>query len=174
MRPGQQQKERRVDRLERLQETLRHEIPLTGALGLTVQAYADGCLALWAPLAPNINHKATAFAGSLNAALTLAAWGMVWLLLDEAGLVGTIVIQDSATDYRLPVTTDWTTRCCRPEQAAIDRCLRLLRARGRARIELVSTIAVGAEVAVAFRGRYVILAGSAQRQHAATPETTQS
>ena len=89
-----------------LEAVLHHEIPLSRQMELVVRFYDGERLALGAPLAPNVNHKATAFAGSLNAVTTLAGWGTVWLLLAERGLHGTIVIQDSSTRYQLPVGHD--------------------------------------------------------------------
>ena len=52
------------DLVEALQKTLEHEIPLTQHLELRVMNYDEHGLVLKAPLAPNINHKRTAFAGS--------------------------------------------------------------------------------------------------------------
>ena len=80
-----------MDALRRLQAILHTEIPISKEIGITMGTYDNGCLVLHAPLAPNINHKDTAFAGSLNAIATLAGWSLVWLLLDEASLRGKIV-----------------------------------------------------------------------------------
>lgn len=74
---------------------------------------ADG-LTLAAPLVPNGNHAATAFAGSLNALLTLAGWGLLWPLLDEAHIAASMVIQDSHIPYLRPVDTDLVARCSLP------------------------------------------------------------
>src|SRR5690242_14174059 len=110
-----------------LEAVLQHEIPLSRQMGLTVQRYDGSCLVLGAPLAPNINHKATAFAGSLNAVMTLAGWGTVWLLLAECGLHGTIVIQESSTRYQLPVGNDFTATCRVPSAEEAERFLAGLR-----------------------------------------------
>lgn len=141
--------------MQHLQATLEHEIPLTVALGLRVDSYRDGCLVLAAPLAPNINHKHTAFAGSLNAVVTLAGWSIAWLLLAEAGVQGQIVIQDSEIQYRHPVTTDWTARCRVPEAATTRRWLTLLHRKGRARLDLQAEIWDTTQSCVTFHGRYV-------------------
>ena len=119
-----------------LHAVFHHEIPLSRQMGLTVQRYDGVCLALGAPLAPNINHKATAFAGSLNAVMTLAGWGTVWLLLAERGLHGTIVIQESSTRYQLPVGNDFTATCRVPQADEAERFLAGLRRRGKARLPL--------------------------------------
>jgi thioesterase domain-containing protein len=144
------------DLLRDLQHTLNHEIPLTRHLGLRVEQYRDGRLTLWAPITTNLNHKSTAFAGSLNSVLTLAGWGLVWLLLKEWGLTGTVVIQESSCHYRRPVSNDFTASCQQPSADELARFEAQLRSRGKARIELTVEICQDEQVAVTFRGRYVV------------------
>jgi thioesterase domain-containing protein len=148
----------RVTELGRaLQETLEHEIPLTRAIGIAVARYDSFGLTLRAPLAPNTNHKSTAFAGSLNAAATLAGWGFVWLILRERSLRGTVVIQDSTTQYRLPVRDDFVASCHAPPPEQLDAFVAALRRRGKARISLAVEVRNGDErTAVAFTGSYVV------------------
>lgn len=153
-----------LDLCRALQETLEHEIPLTRAIGLTVVRYDAAGLALRAPLASNTNHKATAFAGSLNAVATLAGWGFVWLALRERCLSGTVVIHESGAHYRLPVDGDFVAVCHAPAAAQLDAFVATLRRRGKARLALTIEIrqdgdggSDGAPVAVAFSGSYVAL-----------------
>lgn len=151
-----------------LQQVLHHEIPLSRQMRLTVHQYDGECLSLRAPLAPNINHKATAFAGSLNAVATLAGWGTMWLVLAEHGLRGTIVIQESTTRYLLPVGTDFVATCRLPMAHEAERFLAGLRRRGKARLPLaVSILDDDGRVAVAFTGTYVAFAHTSDR--AASP-----
>lgn len=140
-----------------LQETLYREIPLTRALEVTVAEWDGTALTLRAPLAPNVNHTQTAFAGSLAAVTTLAGWGLLWLLLRERGAAATLVIQDSSIRYLRPVTTDLEAHCALPEAAEVARFLETLQAKGRARLELHVEIRQGDAVAVQFSGRYVAL-----------------
>jgi thioesterase domain-containing protein len=147
-----------------LQAVLHHEIPLSRQMGLMVHRYDGICLTLRAPLAPNINHKATAFAGSLNAVMTLAGWGTVWLVLAERGLQGTIVIQESTTRYLLPVGNDFTATCRVPQAHELERFVSGLRRRGKARLPLTVDILDGdGRVAVAFTGMYIAFAHASDR-----------
>jgi thioesterase domain-containing protein len=146
-----------VESIQALQQTLEHEIPLTRHLQLQVLACDERGLTLGAPLAPNINHKRTAFAGSLNSVVTLAGWGLLWLILRQQGIAARVVIQDSSCSYLRPVSSDFTAFCARPEPAEIARISEALRKRGRARIELHVEIRNGTQVAVDFTGRYVML-----------------
>lgn len=142
---------------EALQATFDHEIPITREIGITVAYYNGEQLALTAPIKRNINHKATVFAGSLNSVVTLAGWGMIWLLLKELDITATIVIQDSASHYRRPVTRDFTAICSRPRAAQVEQFVHMLREKGRARLELSATISERDMLVMSFQGRYVAL-----------------
>lgn len=158
------QESERQDRARELQQVLHHEIPLSRQIGLTVYRYDGECLSLRAPLAPNVNHKATAFAGSLNAVATLAGWGTVWLLLTERGLRGTIVIQENTTRYLLPVSNDFAATCRLPPAHEAERFVAGLQRRGKARLSLAVSILDGeGRVAVAFTGAYVAFAHASDR-----------
>lgn len=146
-----------VDLIQELQRTLEQEIPLTQHLELRVLSYDEQGLTLGAPLAPNINHKRTAFAGSLNSVVTLAGWGLLWLILREEGLHARVVIQDSACSYLRPVSDDFTAFCPKPGSAEIAKLAESLRKRGRARIELHVEVHNALGLAVQFSGRYVLL-----------------
>jgi thioesterase domain-containing protein len=146
-----------LDLLHALQETLAEEIPITRHIGVRVQSYDGERLILQAPLEQNINHKGTAFAGSLNALATLAGWGQLWLILKEQNIRAKIVIQDSSSNYLFPVTGDFTAICYKPDAYEIVRMQQTLRKRGKARIELFTEIYDNHVIAVSFKGRYVVL-----------------
>lgn len=150
--------------VQALQETLENEIPLTQHLELHVIRYDEDGLTLRAPLAPNINHKRTAFAGSLNSVVTLAGWGLLWLVLQELELPARVVIQDSACSYLRPVSNDFSAFCRKPGPEYIAKMAEVLKRRGKARIELNAEIHDETTVAVSFTGRYVILAMSADEE----------
>ena len=153
-----------------LEAVLHHEIPLSRQMDLAVRLYDGERLALGAPLAPNVNHKATAFAGSLTAVATLTGWGATWLLLRERGLRGTIVIQASATHYLLPVASDFIATCRLPAPPAAERFLAGLRRRGKARLPLTVEICdTSGRVAVAFTGQYVAFAHVGESEAPAKP-----
>ncbi|MFL5661766.1 MAG: YiiD C-terminal domain-containing protein [Ktedonobacteraceae bacterium] len=143
--------------LRALQQTLSQEIPITEHLGIAVEGYDGKCLTLIAPLEQNVNHKQTAFGGSLNALLTLAGWGLLWLLLKEHNLEAEIVIQESVISYLLPVTRDFSACCRQPGPAAIAAFENTLRKKGKARLELYAEIYEAGALATTFKGRYVAL-----------------
>ena len=82
---------------------------------------------------------------------------MIWILLKELDITGTIVIQDSASRYRRPVTRDFTALCRKPDAVQLDQFARMLREKGRARLELQATIHEQEALVMSFEGRYVAL-----------------
>ncbi|MBI3478924.1 MAG: YiiD C-terminal domain-containing protein [Nitrosomonadales bacterium] len=138
-----------------LERTLHDEIPLARAMGVRVAAYDGTTLKLAAPLAPNINHKCTAFGGSLYSLAVLCGWGMVHLKLAEASLHKHIVIQESAIRYLLPVDQDMQAECHLDEDV-FGKFLRTLEKHGRARLSLDVVIKRNGQPAVEFSGRYVV------------------
>ena len=143
------------DLLHELQATLHHEIPLSHAMGIVVDGYDSSCLTLKAPLAANINHKDTAFAGSLNALATLTGWSLIWLLLRERGDDAQIIIQESRIQYLLPVPDEFAAQSCHPPDEQVERFLHILQRRGKARLDLTVQILREERVAVLFHGRYI-------------------
>jgi len=112
------------------------------------------------PLAPNLNHQKTAFAGSLNALCTMTGWGTMFLLAKEYGLPGDIVIRRSTVKYLKPVVTDPVLATCTPAaREHLDHFLDMLRDKGQGKLDLNVEIANGTQPAVAFWGSYVILGG---------------
>ncbi len=161
-----------IDDMEsRLLAVLESEIPISRALGIKVLEATPPRLVLQAPLAGNINHKHTVFAGSLNAVATLAGWGVIYTALHRTGLLAQVVIQESAISYIKPVPSDFLAICEYPSEAqlteAVEACLR----KGKGRISLdVPIYAVGEDFSppdatepeplAVFSGIYVILRSS--------------
>lgn len=143
------------DTLRELERILHAEIPLTRAMGVTVARLDPQGLTLGAPLAPNLNHKKTAFGGSLSTLATLAGWGLIQLLVREYGGPVTVVIQESTVQYLKPVEQDFAATALRPPAPVLEKFLATLQRRGRARLEIEARILASGQPAVAFRGQYV-------------------
>ncbi|MFH0934504.1 MAG: thioesterase domain-containing protein [Pseudomonadota bacterium] len=143
------------DSTAKLQQTLHDDIPLTREMGITVAAYDGRQLRLAAPLAPNLNHKCTAFGGSLYSLAVLCGWGLLHLKLEEAGLHRHIVIQEADIEYLLPVAQDMEAEC-EVDDAALQRFMAMLQKHGRSRLSLEVAIKRDGHAAVKFSGRYVV------------------
>ena len=138
-----------------LEHTLHSEIPLSQAMGIRVTNYDGASLCLTAPLAPNINHKSTAFGGSLYSVAVLCGWGLLHIKLAEMGCRKHIVIQDGHIRYLLPVNTDMQAEC-RLDGSAFERFTQTLKKHGRARLALNASILQNGRTAVTFIGSYVV------------------
>lgn len=144
-----------LETLADLERTLHAEIPLTRAMDVRVLRADQNGLALGAALAPNLNHKQTAFGGSLNSLATLACWGLIQLLVRDRGHAITVVIQESSVQFLKPVIRDFEAVCSLPPAAVIEKFLRTLERKGRARLALDATIHAESGVALRFRGQFV-------------------
>lgn len=135
---------------------LHEHIPLSRAMGLKVTGYDGKEVRLWAPLAPNLNHRLTAFGGSVSALGILAGWTLLHIKLGESGDAAQLVIQHSETDYTEPVDRDFTAVCGMPEGRAWERFERAFRRYGKARIHLECRIEVaGGRTLARHIGSYV-------------------
>jgi thioesterase domain-containing protein len=142
-------------RTSALEQILHTEIPISREMGIRVSSYDGARLTLDAPLAPNTNHKSTAFGGSLYSIAVLCGWGLLHLKLADARMHKHIVIQDSRIRHLHPVVHDLHAEC-RLDDAAFKHFFQTLNLRGRARISLDVVITDNDRTAVEFSGRYVV------------------
>lgn len=139
-----------------LEKVLHDEIPITGLMGIEVQNISENSVTLGAPIEKNINHKRTAFGGSLYSVCVLTGWSLLFVKLKQLGAHGHIVIQESNIQYLLPVTSNITAFSEVEDTKAFDRALKLFMKKGRARFELRTTVYQDQSLAVVFNGKYVI------------------
>lgn len=144
------------DALLRETETFLHtQIPLTQAMGVTVEGWDGQRLILQAPLEPNHNHLGTAFGGSLSALATLAGYSLLWLLLGDRE--AHIVVRDSSIRYRHPVCGVLRAFCQKPDEAEWQAFLQKWSDEGRAHLTLRVTIEHEEKVCVEFEGCFVAI-----------------
>ncbi|MCW1429431.1 thioesterase domain-containing protein [Novosphingobium sp. JCM 18896] len=138
-----------------LEEYLHRQIPLSAAMQVAVRSATPDSVVLAAPLAPNINHKHTAFGGSVSALGILAAWSLVHLRLTAAGLRGEIVIQSNSMDYDRPIAGEFTAVSSLADPEAWPGFIRMLTRKKRARIEVRSALVHRGETVGRLTGRFV-------------------
>jgi thioesterase domain-containing protein len=138
-----------------LEQTSHRTIPIVREMGFIIAAYDIDSLTIKAPLHRNINHHQTAFAGSLNAAATIACWAYVYLMLEQRGIEAEIVIQQGAARYDKPVIGDFEAICHRPDAHHAERFLTMVDRKGKGRIQLAADVTVGDQIAARFEGVYV-------------------
>lgn len=142
-----------------LERHIRETIPLARAMDLHVGDYDGYRLALYAPLAPNVNDKGCAFGGSMSAMLTLAGWGLINLKLAEASMDAEIYVQDASIVFLAPLWDQVVAEAYAPDNPWSD-FIDTLRRKGKARITIEAEIAGAEGGATAARqsARYVAMA----------------
>jgi len=113
-----------------LEEYLHDRIPLARAMAIEVREATVGRVTLFAPLAPNINHRDTVFGGSASAVAILAAWSVVRVRMLAEGLEGRIVIRRNTMSYEQPMSAGFTATAGAPDPTDWAK-LRAALARGR-------------------------------------------
>ena len=133
-------------------------MPPVAAMRPAIADWRDGHLRLSAPLDANVNDKGCAFGGSLVSLMTIAAWGLVFLELAEAGIEADIFVADSRVRYLKPVFEDIVVDASFDDPGERAALAATLRRQGRAsiRLEAASLLAKGG-TAASFVGRYVAI-----------------
>jgi thioesterase domain-containing protein len=143
---------------EAFTEYLHRNIPLTAAMQLRVLRGDEHGIELAAPLAPNRNHRDTAFGGSLATLGIVAGWTLLQQGLEREGLEARIVVQKSECEFLQPVAAEFFAESRLPAEEW-PRFLATLRKRGRARITVHSTLRSAGQEVVRHSGTFVALAG---------------
>ncbi|HXH71662.1 MAG TPA: YiiD C-terminal domain-containing protein [Mariprofundaceae bacterium] len=143
--------------LSAMQTYLHEHIPITAHFGVEVIAFGKGSICLRAPLAANINHRDTAFGGSLSSLGILAGWGLIHFSLQQLGLPSRIVIQSSRMEFLAPGDADFEATAALPDAAGWERFCTMLRKKGRARITLPSEVTIGSTTVASHEGVYVAI-----------------
>ncbi len=137
---------------------LHAHIPLSSAMGLRVTHAGADRVTLCAPLAPNLNHEANAFGGSISALAILAGWTYLYARLAGAADPTRIVIQQSEVRYLRPIQDGFCATAAAPSDDEWERFAAALRRRNRARIPIRAAVESRGEHAATFSGLYVALA----------------
>jgi thioesterase domain-containing protein len=140
-----------------LENYLYEHIPLTRAMGVQVVQANTTLVLLAAPLAPNINHRQTAFGGSIASVATVAAWSLLRLVLASDPQYPHIVVRSTEVEYIEAITGDFTARCEAPIPHTMDAFLKSLHRKGKARIDLRATVDQGGRTRATFCGTFVAL-----------------
>lgn len=143
-----------------LEAYLHEHIPLSAAMGARVEAASPGGVALAAPLGPNLNHRATAFGGSVATLAILAGWSLVHLRLRHDGVEARTVIQRSDVTYLEPIHGDFEARAEAPDAESWRRFRRALHRWGRGRIAVRIRVLAADRVVAEMDGDYVSLSAA--------------
>lgn len=140
-----------------LQDRLYGEIPISKQMGFTVAEATLREVSIQAPLAPNINHNATVFGGTLASALLLCGWGLTELRLREWRLQGHVVVMKTEIEYLRPVESDFKATCFLDDEKQWEAFKQVLEHKKKARIQLEGFIGKNDAVQVKLKGLYAAL-----------------
>jgi thioesterase domain-containing protein len=141
-----------------LQRYLHDHIPLSRALAVEVEHVDPELVRLKVPLAPNLNHRGTAFGGSVASLAILSGWSWLLARLADRSPVPRLVIQEQTVEYLAPIDAAFEAVCAAPAEVAWLRFVRTLEGRGRGRLELTARVLSEGRLAATFRGLYVAIA----------------
>lgn len=140
-----------------LNDYLHRQIPVSRAMQVVVEQAGLDRVVLRAPLEPNLNHRHTAFGGSIAALATLAAWALLHLRLKSQGLAPRLVIQRNAMSYERPIDAAFIATAEFADDLAWQRFLAVLHRKRRARISVIAQVRCDGELAARFEGDFVAL-----------------
>lgn len=140
-----------------LEHYLHHHIPISHAMGITVSAASSDVIELRAALAPNLNHRSTAFGGSVASLAVLAGWSLLRVGLDNYQPTPQIVIQRSSIEYTAPVLHDFDALCHRPQPERWQRFIDALERRRKGRIEVDVQIRCNGAPVATLSGAFVAM-----------------
>jgi thioesterase domain-containing protein len=143
--------------LRAAEKFLHEQIPITRAMGVRVVANDENGFVIEAPVALNSNHLRTAFGGSINAVATLAAYGFLWLELNEAA--AHVVVAESSIRFLRPVRETIRAICLRPAADELAAFRSQFAEKRKARIALRVNVIEGDETAAEFEGIFVARSG---------------
>lgn len=124
-----------------LEEAIHKDIPIAKSMGVKVRAASSAHVTIAAPLAPNTNHKSTAFGGSVFSVAVLSCWALVSKALEEWGFqVDYVVVQDGHMEYTFPVGSDFEAESSWASEREANRFKSMLEKKGLARATLRSVV----------------------------------
>lgn len=144
----------RPDWCGQLQQAWYQHIPLSEKMGVRIQQYTGQKFITTMPETGNQNLHHTLFAGSLFSLATLTGWGLIWLMLRERHLGGTIILVDARIRYSSPITgKPMASADLGSLSGDLDRLARGRKARVTLQVALYNDDIVGA----IFEGVYMVL-----------------
>lgn len=155
VRMGLKIQENNMEDIQAIQKYLHDRIPLSKAMQLKVMHATRRKIVLSAPLAPNINHRATVFGGSSSAAAIVSAWALVHFRLQSEGLCCRVVIQKNKMTYEKPIHAEFYAICTLDDEDKWQKFVNAIAAKKRARIILGSMLECEGVRAGSFEGAFV-------------------
>ena len=140
-----------------LAELLKDKIKLYEHLGLEVVELTSSSVRFRVSLEENLNHKGTAFGGSIYAAAVLSAYALVLHGLRERKIpTDNIVIQKGEIQYLKPIESDFEVVCAFPNQDFANDFYNRLETTGRVKDTLTVKAQIANDTKATLKGTFVV------------------
>jgi len=140
-----------------LEAYLHDRIPLTRAMAVEVRVAGIDGVEVYAPLAPNINHRDTVFGGSASALAIVAAWSALHVRMRAAGFDVRLVIRRNTMSYERPIATGFTATAAPPAGEAWHKLVATVQ-RGRpARVNVTAELRCEGQPVGELEGEFAVL-----------------
>ena len=140
-----------------LERYLHERIPLSRAMEIEVRAASRAGVEIYAPLAPNINHRDTVFGGSASAVAILAAWSALHVCMRTENIDARLVIRRNTMSYERPIAAGFTATAAPPDAESWAKLVGTLR-RGRpARVRVGARLECAGLVVGELHGEFAVL-----------------
>ncbi len=142
-----------------LQDYVENHIPIVTRNGFRITEAGNDRVAVTGRLADHINHRDSAFGGSLSTALILAAWARVRLWTDTFDPSAVIVIAEQRVQFALPVLADFEAFSKPLAPEVFERAAKHLARFGKARFTVEAAVVHQgeAEPRAEFWGEFVVV-----------------
>ena len=144
---------------EEAQQYIETNIPVTKAMGMTIKTLSRDEVTLSAPIKENINHRGSAFGGSIDSVFLTTGWAFIRFLIDHYQPTPIIVGSRGSTNFQKPVLKDFESNLVMPSDKEVNTFLDTFDRFGKARITLKATITEDGETCASFEGDYVVVKG---------------
>lgn len=142
----------------RLEQFIALHLPLVKAMSASINFYDGKDFRLQAPLQLNHNDKGTAFGGSLYNLCITNAIGLGFLKSYEKGLAPNLVVAKAEIEYLRPATDQTLIAHCKsPSEKQWAEFFDKFQHRGKAKIDLESTVYQDGKIACLFKGQFAII-----------------
>ena len=145
--------------VEEAQKYIERNIPITKAMGMTINALSRQEVRLSVPISLNINHRGSAFGGSIDSLFLTTGWAFIRFLIDHYQPTPIIVGSRGETKFIKPVLEDFEASLTMPSAEKVDKFLHTFERFGKARITIRATIHEKGERCAEFEGDYVVVRG---------------
>lgn len=137
------------------EEFLHKKIPITKSMGFSVIEFTPSRVKISAKLEPNINHKGTAFGGSINCLMVVCGWAMVFINTKEIDPNAHIVIKKSSINYLLPIKEDFIAECNLSDEESKRKFFEMYTRHKKGRLDIKVSCYNQDSLLAEFQGQYV-------------------